>query len=191
MSNWVLELQGFDFVRLWIRGEANILADAPSRAPWENVMARHLPIPDMPVRELIKKMHQDPEGMILLMEDRRTTVFGKDPIWEPLGLEMQAWQGVDWEAENKEEVAEGSGPAFKDGYVTPEFGKKERSNLVSELGSFEILNNVDPEFYPKQPLAACTEDSIEKCLRGGVNARPVPEDRKALPCAFEVNNHCK
>jgi hypothetical protein len=37
MSNWALELQQFDIVRVWIRGEANILADAPSRAPWEGV----------------------------------------------------------------------------------------------------------------------------------------------------------
>ena len=32
--------------RVWIRGEANILADAPSRAPWEHRLAKHLPIPD-------------------------------------------------------------------------------------------------------------------------------------------------
>ena len=50
MSNWALELQGFDVIRVWIRGEANILADAPSRAPWEAALAMHLPIPDMPVR---------------------------------------------------------------------------------------------------------------------------------------------
>ena len=30
MSNWALELQGFDIIRIWIRGEANILSDAPS-----------------------------------------------------------------------------------------------------------------------------------------------------------------
>ena len=46
MSNWALELQQFDIVRVWIRGEANILGDAPSRAPWESELAGHLPIPD-------------------------------------------------------------------------------------------------------------------------------------------------
>jgi len=51
MSNWALELQSFGIVRVWIRGEANILADAPSRAPWEARLAQFLPIPDMPVRE--------------------------------------------------------------------------------------------------------------------------------------------
>ena len=39
MSNGALELQCFDIVRVWIRGEANILADAPSRAPWESALA--------------------------------------------------------------------------------------------------------------------------------------------------------
>ena len=43
LSNWALELQQYDIVRVWIRGEANILADAPSRAPWEAEMARNLP----------------------------------------------------------------------------------------------------------------------------------------------------
>ena len=54
MSNWALELQQFNIIRVWIRGEANILADAPSRAPWEAATARHLPIPDLPLREIIK-----------------------------------------------------------------------------------------------------------------------------------------
>ena len=33
MSNWALELQQFNIERIWIRGEANRIADAPSRAP--------------------------------------------------------------------------------------------------------------------------------------------------------------
>ena len=57
MSNWALELQQFNIARVWIRGEANILADAPSRAPWEAEMAKHLPIPDLPLRELIRQMY--------------------------------------------------------------------------------------------------------------------------------------
>ena len=55
LSNWALELQQYDIVRVWIRGEANILADAPSRAPWEAEMARNLPIPDLPLRDIIRK----------------------------------------------------------------------------------------------------------------------------------------
>ena len=62
MSNWALELQQFDIVRVWIRGEANILADAPSRAPWDAQMARHLPIPDMPLRDIIRQMYVSPEA---------------------------------------------------------------------------------------------------------------------------------
>ena len=63
MSNWALELQGFDIIRVWIRGEANILADAPSRAPWDNELARNMPIPDMPVRELVNMMYKAPEEL--------------------------------------------------------------------------------------------------------------------------------
>ena len=39
MSNWALELQQFDILRIWIRGEANILGDTPNRAPWEQKLA--------------------------------------------------------------------------------------------------------------------------------------------------------
>jgi hypothetical protein len=70
MSNWALELQQFNIVRVWIRGEANILADAPSRAPWEAEMARHLPIPDMPLRELIKQMYVSPESWAALVASK-------------------------------------------------------------------------------------------------------------------------
>ena len=61
MSNWALELEQFNIERMWIRGEANILADAPSRAPWEETLAQFFPIPDMPVRDLIIKLYQAPE----------------------------------------------------------------------------------------------------------------------------------
>ena len=57
LSNWALELQCFDIARVWIRGEANILADAPSRAPWESALAKHLPKPNQPIKALIKKMY--------------------------------------------------------------------------------------------------------------------------------------
>ena len=39
MCNWALELQQFNIERVWIRGEANILADAPSRALWDMRLA--------------------------------------------------------------------------------------------------------------------------------------------------------
>ena len=58
MSNWALELQWFDLVRVWIRGEANILADVLSRARWEAALAMRLPIPDMPIRDLVNKLYR-------------------------------------------------------------------------------------------------------------------------------------
>ena len=83
MSNWALELQCFDIVRIWIRGEANILADAPSRAPWEAALAKHLPIPDLPVRELVRKMYQEPEALEDLVSQRRSVLTG-EAEWTPL-----------------------------------------------------------------------------------------------------------
>ena len=70
MSNWALELQQFNICRVWIRGEANILADAPSRAPWEAELARNLPIPDLPLRELIRQMYASPEAWAKMVEKK-------------------------------------------------------------------------------------------------------------------------
>ena len=52
-SNWAIDLQWCDLVRVRIRGEANVHGDAPSRAPWGTELAQHLPTPDKPVRELV------------------------------------------------------------------------------------------------------------------------------------------
>jgi hypothetical protein len=79
MSNWALDLQWYDLVCVWIRGEANILGDAPSRAPWETELAQHLPIPDKPVRELVHQMHQSPEEFDLLVRDRAQKLLGDEP----------------------------------------------------------------------------------------------------------------
>ena len=38
-----------------------VLADAPSRAPWECALARHLPLGDAPVRQLIRDLYRHPE----------------------------------------------------------------------------------------------------------------------------------
>ena len=83
LSNWALELQQFNIDRVWIRGEAIILADAPSRAPWEARLAQFLPIPDMPVRDLVVQMYQDPEGVEELVSKRRKVLTGDQPF-EPL-----------------------------------------------------------------------------------------------------------
>ena len=95
MSNWALELQQFNIIRVWIRGEANILADAPSRAPWSAAMARHLPIPDLPLREIIKMMFVSPEAWAKLVHERAEKMnldrwqaieeeLQPAPAWEPL-----------------------------------------------------------------------------------------------------------
>ena len=125
MSNWALELQGFDIVRIWIRGEANIIADAPSRAPWENALAMHLPIPDMPLRDLIKQMYQDPDGLEVLVDDRKKQVLGDESVWEPLednDVEYygsgHSWQADEGNLESSTEV-----PSLdsigEEGYMTP------------------------------------------------------------------------
>ena len=100
MSDWALELQQFNIERIWIRGQANILADAPSRAPWEETLAQFLPIPDMPVRDLIIKLYQAPEevddgGGTLTLE------FGERANWarEILasfgkGRVLERWSGL-------------------------------------------------------------------------------------------------
>jgi len=69
MLNWALELQHFNIVKVWIRGEANILADAPSRAPWESELMEHLPLADLPLRELINKMYREPATFETLVQE--------------------------------------------------------------------------------------------------------------------------
>ena len=83
MLNWALELQHFNIVRVWIRGEANILADAPSRAPWESKLMEHLPLADMPLRELIQRMYRSPADFEIEV-DRTSTKRGITGRWSPL-----------------------------------------------------------------------------------------------------------
>ena len=53
-----------------LRGGANVLGDAPSRAPWEVEVAEHLPVPNQSVKELIKMMYTTPEELEALYESR-------------------------------------------------------------------------------------------------------------------------
>ena len=81
VSNWALELQCFNIVRIWIRGEANILSDAPSRAPWENELAKHLIIPDDPVRQLIRDFY----GEDLEAQDKKySDLEDRAPEWKQI-----------------------------------------------------------------------------------------------------------
>ena len=59
--NWAVEINESDVTRVWIRGEANVLADAPSRAPWEHRLAKHLPFPTGPLNELIETIYIAPK----------------------------------------------------------------------------------------------------------------------------------
>ena len=80
---------------VWIRGEANILGDPPSRAPCETELAQHLPIPDKPVRELVRQMYQPPEEFDLLVRDRARVLLGDEPQWKTLG--RSELSGTMWE----------------------------------------------------------------------------------------------
>ena len=57
--------------RLWIDGKNNVLADSGSRAPWEFVVAKHLPVPEQPIRDTIIKMFRDPKGLDKQVDKRK------------------------------------------------------------------------------------------------------------------------
>ena len=120
MSNWALELQQFNIERIWIRGEANILADAPSRAPWEEKLAQFLPIPDMPVRDLVIKLYQAPDEVEELVSRRRQVLTGEQE-WTPLPATD------DRDPPRLERSTEGGAetPNFGSGTRTPDFGEPE------------------------------------------------------------------
>ena len=92
MSNWALDLQWYDLVRVWSTGEANILGDAPSWAPWETELAQHLPIPDRPVRELAHQMYQALGEFELLVRDRARETLDDEPQWKT--LRRSEWSGA-------------------------------------------------------------------------------------------------
>ena len=79
MSKWAPDLQWSDLIRAWIIGEKNILGHVPSRAPWELELARHLPIPDKPARELVYRMCQPPKESDLWVRDRACEMLGGEP----------------------------------------------------------------------------------------------------------------
>ena len=110
MSNWALELQQFNIIRVWIRGEANVLADAPSRAPWEAAMARHLPIPDLPLRDLIKKMFVSPEAWGKLVKNEADKLNLDE--WQQLEYDVhpeQPWIPTHVERDFQKSQAKGEG----------------------------------------------------------------------------------
>ena len=178
MSNWALELHGFDIVRVWIRGEANILGDAPSRAPWEDRLARHLPIPDMPVRDLVRKMYQDPDGLDLLVKSRAVDDQGVELQWEPIESDELEVDSSPWGAETPEVV--------ESGYVTPRFGTDEATRLAHELGKTVVLWDHDEYMRPRFPCVVCVESQVERCMVGGeAPTKPFPVNPLDLPIVYE------
>ena len=167
MSNWALELQGFDIVRVWIRGEANILVDAPSRAPWDNELARNMPIPDMPVRELVNMMYKAPEELELLVTLRKDVLLGEGSEWKPIGGDtddVEVYEFVDRGLMVEKEIR---GPAAAEGYRTPTFGTEEAAYLCAMLGKGAVLWDSGDERWPKYPVWVCQESGPERCLAGG------------------------
>ena len=126
MSNWALELQQFNIERIWIRGEANILADAPSRAPWENALAQYLPIPDAPARDLIIQLYKDPEKLEGDVSARRQ-VLTDWATWNVTAT-TPAPENV-----TPEDVERSFTPEF--GSPTPDFGRE----VAKSFGEGEVL----------------------------------------------------
>ena len=85
MSNWALELQQLNIERIWIRGEANILADAPSRAPLDLQGVSELPVPVGPVRQLIRQLYWSPAEEIFYT-DKFVTILSEGEIHTGEGL---------------------------------------------------------------------------------------------------------
>ena len=158
MSNWALELQQFDIERIWIRGESNILADAPSRAPWESALAQSLPIPDMPVRDLVAHVYQDPDGVELT----------GDQEWEPQTLPEPP------EGPYLDSLREGEKiPQFGEFAGTPEFGGKVRlaQEVIRPWGAGEALYSMNAE-WPRFPVCVLSEPVRETILVGEEMAKP-------------------
>ena len=178
MSNWALDLQNYDLVRIWIRGEANILADAPSRVPWGATLAKHLPIPGMPVRDLVKMMYQDPGGLELLV-DQRLGTLGVEPEWSPLSVPTADGPGLASENElsPRSQMAGKRTPEF--GTRTPEFGVESVFG-AQELGDGDIWFPGGP-VYPSFPLYVLA-GPVSEAIRVGPEAeRPVPVDPRLVP----------
>ena len=195
MSNWALELQAFNIVRIWIRGEANILADAPSRAPWENVLAEHLPIPQGPLREVIKTMYRMPEEF----ESEVQSVVKKK------GLDVSVWKGLDRAQQDGDPDTVLSDYSYassgrRRGSVqsdasdaTPNFGE---SNSVlcgaevlmrwhAEFGSGGVVENSGP-IYPRLPTFNMTEEDVNQMRPAGeFSDIPVPVDPRDVPHALQ------
>ena len=139
MSNWALELQQFNIVRVWIRGEANILGDAPSRAPWETQLARNLPIPDLPLRQIIQTMYRSPEALEKMVQEKKKM------------QNLDEWQAI-------EKTEHPDAFAYPDFVETPEFSpssnQKGEGQKRSATSNFSILLRGTGALRRSTPLSA-------------------------------------
>jgi len=195
MSNWALELQAFNIVRIWIRGEANILADAPSRAPWENVLAEHLPIPQGPLREVIRTMYRRPDAFEAEVQDmvvKRKLDVG---VWKGL---TQACEDGDTDTVLSDYSYASSGKRRGSAQTeisgaTPKFGANESVKRGSErverwreeFGPGGVIEEAGP-VYPCLPIYCLTEGSLEEALPVGEYVDlPVPVDPRDVPHSLQ------
>ena len=162
MLNWALELQHFNIVKVWIRGEANILSDAPSRAPWESELMEHLPLADLPLRELIRYMYTQPATFETLVKEVRSK-RNQVKEWSPLDAE--------------EAVPSMLSVKAKKG--TPDFGRTpDFGSTKSDEGVQSALECIRREFCPIV---------ISHNTRVGIPAHPKGIERVFRAVALEVS----
>ena len=188
VSKWALELQVYNLTRVWIRGEANVLSDAPSRAPWAEPLARHLPIPVGPVYQLVRQMYNSPEEWAAGVVERHEQMGGG--VWAPIPKD----------GDDANVLPEGGA-----GARTPEFGDgggrgppvlvksmvagEEFTSLETypnEFGSGEVVENPTMGYeYPRWPAWHSTEDDPVRILPVVTEPMAVTVDPHALPYYIE------
>ena len=132
VSNWALELQQFNLERHWIRREANILADAPSRAPVDT-LKRWLPIPTGPVMDVIRRMYGGFEDL-----EKEVQQLG-EPLGEWKPMETTQHEVLAQDTLTRDPVWTEAEPS---GVRTPQFG----------LDLIELPDGLTDEFGPGEAL---------------------------------------
>ena len=71
--NWIADIQHIlaNVVRVWIDGKNNVLADSGSRAPWHVAVAKHLPVPLQPMKDVIHMFFLTPSVLCEAIDARK------------------------------------------------------------------------------------------------------------------------
>ena len=71
LINWIADSQVMFsmMVRVFVDGKDNVLADAPSRAPWIESMVRQLALPEQPIKDLIRLFFMHPREIEAAMQN--------------------------------------------------------------------------------------------------------------------------